>query len=356
MKLASSPLLLLAYLLSGILSSAMLSSISPERLPQHILMLVLGLGFFLYLSSQEAAVYKSFAPLAYLLALSLLLITPILGETIRGSTRWIMIGTFQLQTAEISKPLLILSFAYFLEHFPLNRFRNVLLHLLLYALPTFLIFRQPDLGTALVVSAIWVTQVFVAGIPWGYVLSTIVAFLVAIPYLPHVLHDYQLARLTTFLDPFSDPLGAGYNVIQSTIAIGSGGFWGKGLGHGTQSHLRFLPERHTDFAFASLAEELGLVGTSFTLAVICLFIFVLLRAATTSTSRYSRHILIGSFAYFAFQSCVNIGMNLGIAPVTGVTLPLISYGGSSIISTGLILGLAGSIIRSDHKTTLIEIK
>lgn len=356
MKLFLSPSLLLAYILSGILSSVMLSSISPERLSQHIIMLILGLGFFLYLGSQEATIYKSFAPLAYIFALFLLLITPIFGETIRGSTRWIMLGSFQLQTAEISKPLLILSFAYFLEHFPLSRFRNILLHLLLFALPTFFIFRQPDLGTALVVSAIWMTQVFVAGIPWGYVLATFITFFATIPYLPHILHDYQLSRLTTFLDPFSDPLGAGYNVIQSTIAIGSGGFWGKGLGRGTQSHLRFLPERHTDFAFASLAEELGLIGTSFTLIVICLFIFVLLRGSTISHYRYSRYILIGSFAYFAFQSCINIGMNLGIAPVTGVTLPLISYGGSSIISTGIILGLASSVIRSDCKTTLIEIK
>lgn len=348
--------LLITYLLGAVLGSVMLSSISPERLPQHILMLVLGLIFFVYLSSQESAVYKTFAPLAYLTSLILLLITIVIGDTIRGATRWIPLGTFQLQTAEISKPLLILAFAYMLERFPPRNLRNIFFNFISFIIPTFLIFRQPDLGTALVVTAIWLTQIFVAGIPWGYVISSLAAFFLSLPLLPHFLHDYQLKRLTTFLDPFSDPLGSGYNVIQSIIAVGSGGIFGKGLGHGTQSHLRFLPERHTDFAFASLAEELGLIGTLFVLGIMSSFIYRLLSTLTHSETKGNRYILSGVLAYFAFQSLVNIGMNIGLAPVTGVTLPLISYGGSSILATGIILGLASSVIVSSKTIRLLEIR
>lgn len=348
--------LFITYLLGSVLGAVMLSSISPERLPQHLLMLSLGLGFFVYLSSQESVVYKTFAPLAYLTSLILLLATLFVGDTIRGATRWIPIGSFQLQTAEISKPLLILAFAYMLERYPPRNLRNIILNFITFIVPTFLIFRQPDLGTALVVSSIWITQIFVAGIPWSYIFSSIVAFLFSIPLLPRFLHDYQLKRLTTFIDPFSDPLGSGYNVIQSIIAVGSGGIFGKGLGHGTQSHLRFLPERHTDFAFASLAEELGLVGTLFVLAVMGSFIYRLLSTLTLSETRSDRYILSGALAYFAFQSLVNIGMNIGLAPVTGVTLPLISYGGSSILATGMILGLASSVIVSSKNIRLLEIR
>lgn len=348
--------LILAYLISSIFSSIILSSISPDRLLQQSIIFVIGFILMLYLGSQESAVYKSFAPISYVLALVLLLLTPLIGETIRGSTRWIMLGSFQLQTAEIAKPLLILGFAYFLNKFPLTTLRNICLNFLLFIIPTFLIFLQPDLGTALVISTIWVVQVFVAGILWFYVALAAVFGFSLIPFLPRLLHDYQLARLTTFINPFNDPLGSGYNIIQSIIAVGSGGFWGKGLGHGTQSHLRFLPERHTDFIFASLAEELGLVGAVFVIILVCVFIFRLLRLATESRSIYSRHILLGSATYFAFQALINIAMNLGLAPITGVTLPLISYGGSSILSTSLILGLSLSMARSDNSATLLEIR
>ncbi|MFH2085803.1 MAG: FtsW/RodA/SpoVE family cell cycle protein [bacterium] len=348
--------LTLCYLLAGTLSLVVLTSISPERVGQQAIMFGLGLLLFTYLSRQDVAVYKTFAPFGYLLAILLLLATILLGTSVRGAVRWIPILGFQLQGGEFAKPLLVLSFAFWLRRFPPKTFQNILINILLFALPTLLIFRQPDLGTTLVVSSIWIGQLFVAGISYWLVGGSAAFSFILTEYFPKLLHDYQLKRLETFVDPFRDPLGAGYNVIQSLIAVGSGGILGKGLGHGTQSHLRFLPERHTDFIFASLAEELGLVGSL--LVIFCLggLLYRLLTLATHTVSTSSRLIYVGIFSYLFFQTWVNIGMNIGIAPVTGVTLPLISYGGSSILATALTLGIAASAVRADHTHTLLEIK
>ena len=280
----------------------------------------------------------------------------VLGDPVRGSTRWIPIGTFQLQAGEFAKPLLVLAFAYFIKAMPPKTIKNILINTLLFAIPALLIFKQPDLGTALVISSIWVAQMFVGGISYyliGLVLATALIFA---EFLPNFLHDYQLKRLQTFIDPFSDPLGAGYNVIQSIVAVGSGGFLGKGLGGGTQSHLRFLPERHTDFIFASLSEELGMVGGILVLFSLGGLLYRILHLGTHTHSSSSRLIYLGIFAYLFFQTFVNIGMNIGIAPVTGVTLPLISYGGSSVLATAITLGIASSCARSDSRKALIEIR
>lgn len=348
--------LTLTYILSGALSLVVLTSISPTHVPQQALMFVIGLIILLYLAYQDSAVYKTFAPFGYILSLILLVATIIFGSSIRGSTRWIPIGTFQLQAGEFVKPLLVLSFAFFLKTFPPKTFKNILINTILFAIPTYLIFKQPDLGTALSVSSIWVAQLFISGISYWLIAAGAVIFIIFAESLPRFLHDYQLKRLETFIDPFKDPLGSGYNVIQSIVAVGSGGILGKGLGHGTQSHLRFLPERHTDFIFASLAEELGVFGSILVLLCLGALLYRLLSLATHTRSSSSRLIYIGVFGYLAFQTFVNIGMNIGIAPVTGVTLPLISYGGSSVLSTAIMLGIASSCARADMKRSLIEIK
>jgi rod shape determining protein RodA len=319
-------------------------------------MFVIGLFILLYLAHQDSAVYKTFAPFGYLLSLILLVATIIFGSTIRGSTRWIPIGTFQLQAGEFVKPLLVLSFAFFLKLFPPKTFKNILINTVLFAIPTFLIFKQPDLGTALVVSSIWVAQLFISGFSYWLIAGGAVIAVLFAESLPRFLKDYQLKRLETFMDPFRDPLGSGYNVIQSIVAVGSGGILGKGLGHGTQSHLRFLPERHTDFIFASLAEELGVAGSLLVLVCLGTLLYRLLSLATHTQSSSSRLIYIGVFGYLAFQTFVNIGMNIGLAPVTGVTLPLISYGGSSVLSTAIMLGIASSCAKADKERSLIEIK
>lgn len=348
--------LTLTYILAAALSLVVLTSISPERVAQQALMFGVGFLIYIYISHQDSAVFKTFAPITYVISILMLLATRVLGTTIRGSTRWIPIGTFQLQAGEFVKPLLVLSFAYFMRLYPPKTFKNILINTILFAIPTLLIFKQPDLGTALVVSCIWASGMFVSGISFWLIGGLLGAGTIFGEFLPRFLHDYQLKRLETFIDPFRDPLGAGYNVIQSIIAVGSGGIFGKGLGHGTQSHLRFLPERHTDFIFASLAEELGIVGSL--LVIFCLggLLYRLLTLATHSPSSSSRLIYIGIFSYLFFQTFINIGMNIGIAPVTGVTLPLISYGGSSVLATAITLGIAASCSRGDRVHTLIEIK
>lgn len=356
LTLPADPLLTLGYLLGSSLSLVMLGSVSSDRLPQQALVLGLGFVLFLYTSSQEDSVYKTFAPVGYVVSLLVLALTLLFASTTRGTLSWLDIAGFRFQPSELTKPFLILFFAYFLDRFPPKTLFNILLNVLVFLVPAFLILLQPDLGTTLVLTAIWLTQLFIAGLPWRYLGIGLALTLSAAPLVFRQLADYQVRRLTTFIDPFADPLGSGYNVIQSMIAVGSGGILGKGLGHGTQSHLRFLPERHTDFAFASLAEELGLLGSLLTLTVIGIFIFRLLHSLTRAHSTPNRLIYAGSLAYFAFQSLVNIGMNVGIVPVTGITLPLISYGGSSILATALILGLVSSLQSASKRQRLLEIR
>ena len=348
--------LTLCYLLSSILSLVVLASISPERLGQQAIMFGIGFVLFIYLTHQDSAVFKTFAPILYLLSLIILIATIVLGDTVRGSTRWIPLGSFQLQGGEFVKPFLVLAFAFFLKQFPPKTLKNILINLIIFVVPAYLVFRQPDLGTALAISFIWVAQIFVSGLSYWFVLASLGITATLTKYLPQILHDYQLKRLESFIDPFRDPLGAGYNVIQSIIAVGSGGVFGKGLGNGTQSHLRFLPERHTDFIFASLAEELGLIGSLLVIFILGGLLYRLLTLATHAKSSSSRLIYIGTFSYLFFQIFINLGMNIGLAPVTGVTLPLISYGGSSILATAITLGVVASCARSDSHHALIEIK
>ncbi len=356
MKWLPDRILLTAYLLLCVLSLVVMTSISPERMLQQLMMFALGLVLFVYLARQDSAVYKTLAPFAYAAALILLLATHFFGVTTRGSTSWLGVGGLQFQPGEFAKPLLVISFALFLTHFPPKSLKNIVLNTLLFSFPVLLIFQQPDLGTALVITALWLAQVFVAGLPYWIIGAMTLFAGLSFKFLPNILHDYQLKRLETFIDPFRDPLGAGYNVIQSIIAVGSGGVLGKGLGQGTQSHLRFLPERHTDFIFASLAEELGLVGSLFVIICLGAILYRILYLATHTPSRSSQIIYLGTFSYLFFQAFVNIGMNIGIAPITGVTLPLVSYGGSSILASAATLGIASSLARADQDHHLIEIR
>lgn len=347
--------IILSYLLAGSLSLAMLFSISPDRLPQQALLLGIGLVLVIYLGAQDHAVYVALAPYLYLATLILLGSTYFFGESVRGSLRWIPLGSFQLQTSELVKPFLALFFAHYFTLNPVRDLRSLFASLLYFLPPFLLVFFQPDLGTSLVLASIYLSMLFVSGLPriFLFVGSSLLVGLALLS--PYFLAPYQLARLESFIDPSRDPLGSGYNVIQSTIAVGSGGFWGKGLGHGTQSHLKFLPERHTDFMFASLAEELGFLGLLSTL-VIFYVLFARLLGVAQKNPGAGRLVLSGLACYLMFQAFINIGMNLGIAPVTGVTLPLISYGGSSILGVAISLGIASSFTRNSSVASPLEIR
>lgn len=330
----------LLLFLIGILT---LSAIAPEVVTNQLIFFVVGLVFFLVCSVADYTLIFSFNYLLYIFSL-IFLITPfIFGAVTRGATRWIQLGQFTLQPSEIIKPFLLIFFAFL----AVSSVRYKYLWLILSAaLPAVIIFFQPDLGTALVLIIGWFT-IFLSKVRLKFVLSGILLFLIMLmPIYKFVLKDYQRTRLITFINPYNDPLGNGYHAIQSIIATGSGMFMGRGLGRGTQSLLRFLPERHTDFMFASLSESLGFVGSTL---VICLYLVLLWRVY-----RISQHVsdpvaslfCMAVMALIAFQVFVNIGMNIGLMPITGITLPFLSYGGSSLLSMSITLGLVNSISKS----------
>lgn len=318
-----------------------LMSVSPESFPKQFLYIGLALFAFLLFSRVDIRILAVFSPWFYPLSIILLLTTLLVGEITRGATRWIELGPFTLQTSEIVKPFLLLFFSWFLtKESGSRRFFTALPLIFLAAV---LILKQPDLGSGLVVLAGFLGAVFIAGAPSGlFVLGGLLAFL-GTPLLWRLLADYQKERIISFLAPAKDPLGNGYNAIQAMIAVGAGQILGRGLGQGTQSQLAFLPERHTDFIFAALSEELGLLGA---LAVILALLFLLWRIISllrVIQEDFEKVFLGGAFMTIFFQAGVNIGMNLGLLPITGIPLPFVSSGGSSLLAMSAILGICSSI-------------
>jgi rod shape determining protein RodA len=289
--------------------------------------------------------YQDLSRSAYLLlafGILLLIAVFIFGRVASGARRWLAFGPLSFQPSEIVKVFLVLSFArYFTETRREGglRFRDLLIPLLMVAVPFLLIAKQPDLGTALVLFFVGCTLVFASGFPLKILLSLVGAGLIAMPIGWLFLKDYQKVRVITLLNPDFDPLGAGYHSWQSKIAIGSGGFWGKGLFAGTQSGLNFLPEKHTDFIFAVFAEEWGFIGTAVLVVLYMLLILRGLSIAYTSKDRLGSLIATGVVATLSVYILFNIGMTVGLTPVVGLPLPLFSYGGSSMLATMVAVGL-----------------
>ncbi len=322
-------------------------SSSKELAIQQFIYTSLGMIFFFLISQLDLfSIRKFILPLFFSTAL-LLIIVLIVGIETRGSIRWIPLGFFNIQPSEFAKIVLILFLAQFwTKNNPswINIFKS-----LLWISPIlFLIFKQPDLGSTLTLVAIWVGMLFASQIAFKKIVILILIAFLVIPGSWFFLHNYQKQRIIGFLNPELDPLGRGYNLIQSTISVGSGKLWGRGLGRGTQSRLQFLPEFRTDFIFASIAEELGFLGTVIILTLYLYLLTFCLFIAYRSLDRFNFLTVIGVFSMILFQMFVNIGMNLGILPITGITLPLISYGGSSLIVTLMCLGLV-SLIAKDRK-------
>lgn len=292
----------------------------------------------------DFTVALSLSTLIYIFSVFLLVITLFFGENVRGATRWLGVGPFAPQTSEIVKPLLILAYTGFLVNHKLDKIKNLLFYFVMAGIPVILVKIQPDLGSALVLSALAGFMAVFGGLPPKKIILLLLFLLLLIPLSPYFLKDYQLDRLESFINPYHDPRGRGYNVIQSVIAIGSGGILGQGVRLGTQSHLNFLPERHTDFIFASFAEEFGLLGISLTLIAYFSLLSLLISAAEKLKEPEYRLLGVGIIAIFLFQTVVNIGMNLGMMPVTGITLPLFSYGGSSLLSFMALLGMSARLL------------
>lgn len=315
---------------------------------QQALYVLLGAGLFFVISRFDVVIFKWFAPFGYVLG-NIFLLTSFLGPTIRGAKRWIMIGGTQIQPSELVKPLMLFIFAYYITKYPPKRLKEIVLHLVLFIIPFFLIFRQPDLGTSLVYGSMWLAMMVMGGLPLQLLFGGIGLSVAGLPLFWRLLADYQRSRIFTFIDPLSDPRGSGYNAIQAMIAVGSGEFFGRGLGLGTQSHLRFLPEYFTDFMFATLVEELGFVGGALLLGLYGLLLWRLLHPLINNIihGRLAVIYTIGLFTMLLTQIVINSGMNMGILPVTGITLPLVSYGGSSILSIAISFGILWAIAFED---------
>jgi rod shape determining protein RodA len=298
--------------------------------------------------------WRSMSGVAYLVAFVLLLFVEFFGAVGMGAQRWIDLGFIRLQPSEMMKFTLVMLLAVYYDWLDpklVSRPLYVLIPVLMIVAPTVLVLMQPNLGTSLMLLLAGATVMFVAGVSlwyFGAVLALGVAAVVGVFTLRgtpwQFLHDYQYRRIDTFLDPAADPLGAGYNIIQAKIALGSGGWSGKGFMQGTQSRLNFLPEKHTDFIFTTLAEEFGFIGAFSLLALYALIIGFCLVAAFQNRDRFSSLLIIGVAANFFFYIAVNLSMVMGMAPVVGVPLPLLSYGGSAM----MVLLVGFGLVQSAH--------
>lgn len=327
-----------------------LLSINPDFFYQQLLFSVVGLGLFWIFARIDFELYHYLDKFIYGGCVLFLLMT-YLGPSVRGSTRWIEINFLRIQPSELVKPFLILAFSSFLIRYPPTKLRNVLYHLGFFLVPFILVFIQPDLGNALVYLSFWFTLMLLSGIEMVYIAGGAFLAMVVVPLGYQMLRDYQKLRLATFLNPFLDPRGAGYNAVQSMIAVGSGMLWGRGFGRGTQSLLKFLPEHHTDFIFAALVEIFGFAGGIVVLAIFLLLFWRLLKLAREHQLDSLIFLyIVGLFTQLFTQVVINIGMNLGIVPITGITLPFISYGGSSLLTTWIALGILVSALKKQTIT------
>lgn len=340
--------LFVALCLVGAVGTIVLFSASGQSLPMleaHLLRFALGLVAMIMLAQIPPRLIRTIAPWAYIIGLVLLFAVMFLGDVTMGAQRWLDLGVVRFQPSEIMKLAVPLACAWYLHERPLPpSFTSLAIVGLGILIPTLVIAEQPDLGTALLVAAAGGMVILLAGLPLRYILS-VVGLLIPVAYgaWRFLLHDYQRQRVLTFFDPQSDPLGSGYHIIQSQIAIGSGGVFGKGYLNGSQAQLEFLPERSTDFIFAVVGEEWGLIGL---VTVILLFMFVIGRSlylAATAQDTFAR-LASGSLALtFCVYVFVNTGMVTGLMPVVGVPLPFISYGGTAMVTLMAGFGILMSL-------------
>ncbi len=321
---------------------------------RHSVRFAIGLVLMLAIALTDIRVWFRWAYAIYGAALLGLIAVEIAGNISMGAQRWINLGLFQLQPSEVMKIALVLALARYFHGTYLEdvaRPSQLIVPLAIILVPTALVLKQPDLGTSVMLLAGGGALLFLAGVRWWKFALVIGATLGALPILWHQLHGYQKQRVMTFLNPERDPLGAGYHIIQSKIALGSGGIWGKGILHGTQSQLSFLPEKQTDFVFTMLAEEAGLVGA---LGLLCLFMVLIAYGfvfALRARNQFGRLLAMGITVTFSLYVVINIAMVTGLIPVVGVPLPLISYGGTAMMTVLIGFGLMLSV--DVHRDTTI---
>ena len=338
-----------ALLVLGMITLASAANDTPARISGQAVNILVALAVMWAVAQLQPQTLMRFAFPAYALGLALLIGVALFGDVVNGARRWLNLGVTRMQPSEIMKIAMPLMLAwYFHKHETALRLREYFVASLLLLVPVMLIARQPDLGTALLVAAAGFYVIFLAGLSWKILLGLVLAGGASLPFLWSLMHDYQRRRILTLLDPTSDPLGAGYHIIQSVIAVGSGGIAGKGWLRGTQAHLEFIPERSTDFIFAVFSEEFGLIGNCLLLLLYLLLIARGLSIAANAPTFFTRLLAGAVTLTFFTYAFVNMGMVSGILPVVGVPLPLVSFGGTALVTLFLGIGILMSIHR--HRT------
>ncbi len=313
-------------------------------LQKQLIRLGLAMGIIVLLAQIPPTYYRTWAPWLFAVGLVLLMAVPIIGESRKGAQRWINLGFTTFQPSELMKLAVPMMLAWYFSNKKLPpHLKDLIIGLTLLAVPTVLIAQQPDLGTGILIAASGLFVLFLTGISYRLILAVGAIGAACVPLLWSVMHGYQKQRIITLFDPESDPLGTGYHIIQSKIAVGSGGLYGKGWMNGTQSHLQFLPERSTDFIFAVYGEEFGFIGAIVLLVLYLLVIGRGLFIASQAQETFTRLLAGGITLTLAFYVMVNAGMVVGLLPVVGIPMPMLSYGGTSLVTLAAGFGMLMSI-------------
>lgn len=337
-------LLFVQILAIGTISLLIISSITKSLAINQLVFWVIGM-VILYISSQfDYENWKNLAVPIYVVSLVFLLVLLVIGNPVRGSVRWIDLGIFRIQPSELAKAASIFLLATFYRDKSAEQIKNLFISFLIILPAIALVLIQPDLGNTLAFFAIWLGISTAAGFRPKHMVILFVAAAIIGFSLFEMLAPYQKQRITSFINPAADPLGTGYNMIQSKIAVGSGGFFGKGFSRGSQSQLNFLPEAESDFIFASIAEQLGFLGAGLLIALFSWMVMKIIGVAREK-DKFAQLLVVGIASFLILQFLISVGMNMGILPVTGITFPLVSYGGSSLLTTLFLLGVVFSVAR-----------
>ncbi len=342
-------LLIFTVIAIGVISCFAMYSTDGGELNYHTKNHAIRLGLFfslmIFISFINIKTWHSLAYLIYLVVLGLLIWASLFGITASGSQRWINLYFINLQPSELMKIAIILCFAKYYHRIQLsnvNKLKNIVIPILIIFIPTALVISQPDLGTSVLIVLSGIIVLWLAGVNIKYFFYSSIAFIISAPFVISFLKPYQKLRILTFFDPDKDPLGAGYQIIQSKIAVGSGGLTGKGFLKGTQGYLEFLPEKHTDFIFTLFSEEFGFVGSLVLLILYAILIFRIIRIGALSRSFFGKFFCYGFGSAIFIYVTVNMSMVLGLLPIVGSPLPILSYGGSSMLATMIGLGIVMS--------------
>lgn len=348
--------ILLPAVLLVSLGLATFYSIDARIFKQQFIFLLLSLFAYFVFLNIDYRIFALRSKYLYIIMVGLLLVLFLIGIEAKGATRWIDVFGIRIQFSEVIKPFFIIFMAEFLSKNNSRSFSKFIKSLILLLPIFFLTLKQPDLGNALIYLSTTVFILFVYGFPLRYFLALGGLAAVLGPILFNFLHDYQKLRIINFINPTSDPFGSSYNAIQSLISIGSGGLTGKGFGQATQSILKFLPERHTDFIFATITESLGFLGGIVLLSIFTFLMFRIYKISQDVSDSFSHLVLMGYYFLFLTHIFFNVGMNIGLVPIVGITLPFVSYGGSSLLTNFVILGIISSVTFDFRKKNSLEIR